>query len=157
MHVEIVTATLEHAHVLAPLMREQDKDEVMASGGLTPLEALVLSVNSTESDMRWTILMDGVPAAMWGTAPSQSSAVGQVWLLASPTIYKLGRRRFYAESAAYVSRMLERFATIANYVDVRNTVSMRWLENLGFHCLQIAPEFGFERRPFALYALNRPE
>lgn len=139
-------------------MREADRDEVMASGGITPLEALVLSVGYTASDMRWTILMDGVPAAMWGASADDTSADhGQVWLLASPTIYKLGRRRFYAESRAYVSRMLDRFATLANYVDARNTVSMRWLENLGFRCLQIVPAFGFERRPFVLYAKTRSE
>lgn len=158
MHVEIVPATLAHAHELAPLMRKQDRDEVMASGGVTPLEALVLSVNVTAPDLRWTILMDGVPAAMWGAAADDSTVNhGIVWLLASPTIYKLGRRRFYAESSLYVSRMLDRFATIANYVDARNTVSMRWLENLGFRCLQIVPAFGFERRPFVLFSKNRSE
>lgn len=158
MNVEIVPATLAHARALAPLMREQDKDEVMASGGLTPLEALVLSVNSTTPDLRWTILMDGIPAAMWGAAGDDSSPDhGIVWLLASPTIYKLSRRRFYAESNAYVARMLKRFATLANCVDARNSVSMRWLENLGFRCLQIIDHYGVERRPFVLYAKHRSE
>jgi hypothetical protein len=133
-------------------MRQQDKDEVWASGGFTPLEALAFSVEVTNEDMRWTALADGVPFCMWGASEHiQDPTLGVVWLLGSDHIYQI-KRRFILESRKYVSMMHDRFDTLANYVDARNTVSMRWLETLGFHAVRTVQHHGHERRPFILYA-----
>lgn len=150
--IRIIPATLAHAQLLAPNMRQQDKDEVMASGGYTPLDALAMSVQVSEPGMCWTALENFTPFLMFGAAPNRDDAtLGVVWLLGSDYVYNV-KKTFVRESYNYVARMHARFDVLANYVDARNTVSQKWLEALGFGALSVDPQHGHERRPFILYA-----
>jgi hypothetical protein len=151
MRIEIVPACLMAALALAPLMREADRNEVRASVGMQPLEALTFAVNVTPSALGWTALGDGHPICMWGAAPHPEDAdLGVVWLLGSDDIYKV-RKRFLIESRTYVRQMHEWFPVLANYVDARNVTSQKWLEWLGFRAAHTDPHYGVERRPFILY------
>lgn len=148
--IRIVPATFEHAEILAPNLRKQDKDEVMASGGYDPLGALALSVSV--STMAWTAFEDLMPFVMFGAAAHRDDPeLGVVWLLGSDHIYNV-KKTFLVQSRNYVSRMHDSFDTLANYVDARNTTSQKWLEALGFQALEVNEHYGYERRPFILYA-----
>jgi len=152
MKIEIVQAVSKHAHFLAPFLRQQDKNEVLASGGRDPLEALLRSVELSDPDMCWTALIDGYPEVMWGVAGNPDNpSVGCVWLLSSEEMYK-HKRRFLLESASYVSKMQSRYDTLFNYVHAVNTTSQKWLLSLGFTAHERVEEYGVAKEPFILFA-----
>lgn len=157
MRIEIVKATREHAHGLAPKLRKSDAKEVMASGGYSPLDALLQSVEYSDPDSCWTALLDGEPSIMWGAAPFLSADEGEhgvVWLLSSDEMYKIPGR-FLQESKHYVGYMLEKFDTLHNWVDATNIKSQQWLEALGFRACLRENEHGVAKIPFILYARAR--
>jgi len=156
--IEIVNATLDHAYDLAPKLRTSDADEVMASGGHTPLEALELSVTLSDPATCWTALLDGEPEIMWGAAPYTDAPTGNhgiVWLLSSNEMYKIPGR-FMKESAEYVSIMLKHFDSLHNFVSVNNIRSQQWLEGLGFLACDRDETHGVAKTPFILYAKANP-
>ena len=146
MKIEIVPATAEHARLLAPNLRQSDKEEVMASCGNEPLEALLRSVEL--SQVCWTALLDDRPEIMWGAAPYPlDDSWGIVWLLSSDRMYEVPGR-FLEESDNYVNKMLETFSTLFNYVDARNTKSRMWLKRLGFEEMPRVESYGHAGLPF---------
>ena len=156
MEIEIVDATEEHASGLAPNLRAADALEVKVSSGLSPLNALLASVElSTHS---WTALLDGKPEIMWGVAPYSYSNSrlnqGVVWLLSSDELYRIPRR-FVKESNIYVSKMFETYDTLFNYVHAKNTKSCKWLENMGFEAVDRREEYGVGQQPFILYVRHK--
>lgn len=150
MKIEIVPATPDHAHLLAPNLRQSDKNEVMASGGREPLEALLRSVELSHPECRWTALLDGRPEIMWGAAQINQDRVGCVWLLSSEEMYRIPGRFLY-ESVQYVEKMFQTFDTLFNYVHAMNIKSQQWLENLGFTAIDRENEYGVGKQPFILY------
>ena len=150
MKIEIVPATVEHARDLAPRLRQQDKDEVWASGRHDPESALVSSVEVSE--VCWTALLDDTPEIMWGAAryPIEGN-YGVVWLLSSEEMYRIPGR-FLHESEVYVSKMHESFDTLFNYVHAANIKSQRWLLGLGFHKVSVHPNFNGNGETFILFA-----
>lgn len=151
MKIEIVPATPDHAHLLAPNLRQSDKNEVMASGGREPLEALLRSVELSNPETCWTALLDGHPEIMWGAAPMPQDGVGCVWLLSSEEMYQIPGR-FLFESVQYVEKMFQTFDTLFNYVHATNIKSQQWLENLGFTAIAREEEYGVAKEPFILFA-----
>jgi hypothetical protein len=132
-------------------MRQQDQDEVMASGGYTPLEALTVSI--AVSDEAWCALEDGVPFVMWGVTDVDLGR-GIVWLLGSEYILKI-KKRFWIESFKYVRELHTRFSILANHVDARNSISRSWLERLGFVPVGAPVHFGDQNHPFIMYVSQR--
>lgn len=153
MKIEIVEATVDHARDLAHRLRESDKAEVYASGGHNPERALVGSVNASE--VSWTALLDGRPEIMWGAAEyPYMEKTGIVWLLSSEEMYKIPGR-FIQESHEYVSKMMETFDTLFNYVHAANIKSQQWLEMLNFHAVSRNEKHGYSQEPFILYARSK--
>ncbi|KKK51961.1 hypothetical protein LCGC14_3109710, partial [marine sediment metagenome] len=140
MEIEIVKATEEHAKDLAPRLRRDDKWEVMCSSGLNSLDALTQSVHF--STMAWTALLDGVPEIMWGAATfPPNPSMGIVWLLSSEELYRIPGR-FMKETAIYLSKMLEVFDTLFNYVHIGNIKSIKWLEANNFQAVETIEKMG---------------
>lgn len=139
---------------LAPRLRESDKKEVYASGGLTPERALMASVSASE--LAWCALLDGTPEIMWGAAHydyniTTRKRTGVVWLLSSEEMYKIPGR-FIEESHVYVNEMLTEFDLLFNYVHANNIKSQQWLEMLGFEAKGRNETYGFAQEPFILYS-----
>ena len=151
MNIEIVPATHEHAVDLAPRLRADDRHEVWASGGRTPVEALLASLKASDPDMCWAATCDGKCEIMWGVA-RDTDHIGFVWLLGSDWIYTI-KRRFWRESIRYVSRMHTRYMLLTNYVHHDNAASIRWLEIMGFEPRDRVEEFGVGKEPFIRYEL----
>ncbi len=157
MDIQIVPATLEHARALAPRLRQADKDEVFASGGHTPERALVMSVNV--STVAWTALLDGEPEIMWGASsydysPDEDHLMGIVWLLSSDRMYEIPDR-FIEESHTYVSKMMDTFDTLFNYVHLANRKSRLWLHKLGFKSYGVEHNYNGRGESFMLFARSK--
>lgn len=149
---QIVKPEEFHIIHIAEKMRLDDQREVWAMAHMTPEEALRASIKSKGE--KHTVLADGEPIAMFGVGlPSMMSGRGVPWLLAREGFEKyfksIGRY-----SRRYIDYALDVYDSLENYIDIRNTTSIRWLRWLGFNFDQ--PEvFGPDKRLFMRFWKRR--
>lgn len=128
--IEIVPARPSHVRRIAAVMRQADRDEVEAATGKDVLP--VLAASFRRSSICMVALVDGKPEVMFGAGDlSILTGLGAPWLLGSDAIER-HRREFLRMSVYWRSQLLERYSTLRNMVDCRNTVAIRWLRWLGF-------------------------
>lgn len=147
----IVEATEAHIPVLAANLRECDLDETQATVGMDPRLALQMSLRL--SDVAWTALdHDGVPMAMFGAArDTTQQKAGIVWLLGTDKMDEL-HHFVLRNSVPYMRKLHKIYPFLHNFVDARNTKTLRWLEWCGFTIISFDPEYGIEKRPFYQFA-----
>lgn len=147
--VEITPARLCDVWAMERL-RPEDAAEVMASGGYSPVEAIIDSwAHSRET---YTIRFNGQPAGMFGVAihPAGTTLapIGVAWLLTTPVVDKYPVT-FFRESKRVVKEFASRYGLLMNFVDARYTRALLWAERLGFHVHSPIP-FGKGGEPFRM-------
>ncbi len=96
--------------------------------------------------------MNGVPEIMFGVGDLNILAgVGAPWLLGTDAVEKHGPA-FLRRSRNFRDQLLTRYSVLRNFVDDRNTVSIRWLRWLGFTLLDPVEIRGYQFRLFELRA-----
>ncbi len=126
-------------------MRKEEIDEVMASHGHTPEEALLFCFNS--STERLTFLYKGEVMGMFGISTScLLSDSASIWLLTSESINKMWIR-FLKLSRGFIKSILTRYSVLYNYVDKRHSISISWLKWCGAD-IQEAKPYGKMGLPF---------
>lgn len=125
----MLPATEDDARELAPMLRAEDRSEVMALG-LDPLDGLLQSLAGASE--AWTWRDEGRIVCMAGVAPlSLIGRTGVPWLLGSALV-AAHRRAFMVETRNTVARWLTMFDVLRNVVDARYSAAIRWLRWLGF-------------------------
>ena len=143
-------AVLADALQLAPKMRKADREEIRASNGSSPLEALVIPFTYKKS-RSYTIIgtvKEGV-IGMFGVSPTKDPEYGIAWLLSSEILFK-HTKQFIKECPYWVSQMSEGYTYIYNWVDRRNWKSLKWLQYLGFEAKEEMKQYGVGKLPFLL-------
>jgi len=143
-------AILADALQLAPKVRIADREEIRASDGKSPLEALVIPFTYKEG-RNYTIIgtvNEGV-IGMFGVAPTKDPEYGIAWLLSSEDLFK-HTKQFIKECPYWVSQMSEGYTYIYNWVDRRNWKSLKWLQFLGFEAKEEIKQYGVGKLPFLL-------
>lgn len=144
---DTVEAWVDH---IAANMRQSDLEEVAASCTLTPREALQHSVaSSTHGYMIESSTLG--PVAIFGAAPHVLEGVGSVWMLGTEGVVTEGLGIARA-TRPYLDELNRAYWMLWNFIDARNTVSMRWLRWGGFKLLAEHPTHGPEGRPFFTFA-----
>lgn len=146
--VQIREATVYDAIALAKLMRRADADEVMASSGVTPRAATVLSLQQSHS--AFAGFVNGEMVALFGCRRTDDG--GCPWLLGTDAIERVSRT-FLRESRSMVRQMRGYYGILSNRVDDRNEVSKRWLKWLGFELHDPEP-WGFSGLPFRYFEMR---
>lgn len=160
--IEVIPATLEHAQLLAPAMRQSDVAEVSASGGFDPLQAVLASMRLSEESH--SAMLDDQVLAIWGVTPMTKEAkrsvrlagsvkVGAVWMLASHLVDR-HPALFLRCCKPEVKRLMSRWDALVNAIDCRNERALRWARWLGFEIGAPLP-FGVLQLPFRLITLRR--
>lgn len=150
---EVVLATPEHIAALAPRLRQSDKDEIKASTGDTPEDALLISLACSPKSWAW--LHDGEVIAVFGVAAHPHDPTkGIPWLLGSPEVEK-HKVFFLRTCGAYIDEMLDEYPVLENWVDCRNTASIQWLAWCGFILADVHPFYGAQRLPFIRFVKVR--
>lgn len=129
-------------------MRPEDAAEIMASGGYSPVQAIIESwACSREAYGVW---FNGEPACVFGvsqtTIGTELSPVGVAWLLTTPSVDR-HPIAFWRTSKAVVKDLVERYGTLLNFVDARYARSIEWARRLGFSVSPAVP-FGKAGLPF---------
>lgn len=133
-----------HVERVAQEMRPADREEVCALGGLTPRQALDFSLS--HNGPRWTGLLDGEPAAIFGVVPMTVLGGGGVaWLLGTPLL-ETHWRTFARASKPLAAELLARYDELVNVVHAKNCVALRWLEWMGATFTRNGQRIYFELR-----------
>lgn len=136
-------ATWSDAIALAARLRPADVQELAAASGMAPTAALEAGVKS--SVYCRAALLDGVVFSIFGVVSKRE--FGAAWMLASDQIAQ-SPRLIVNESSHWI-RQLHRFHDVlANVVDERNTLHVRWLKWCGFSVIRRIESFGPQRLPF---------
>lgn len=140
-------STPEDVAYLAPRLRKEDVEEVLAAGGASVEESLMEGLRSPDG-CSTAIDDDGNPVLMFGTTPLPiGPTVGGIWLLASEDIHR-HRMDFLRQSRPFIERFHEKYPLLMNYADCRNTVHHRWLRWCGFKFINIVRGLGPGNHPF---------
>lgn len=122
-------ATQADADHVAAYLRQADLIELRAAGIADPVKEV--REGWTGSDWTKAVLIDGVPAILYGVAPTGLRGCGSPWMLATDGIHAI-RREFLLGSRGEVERMREAYCFLVNQVHRCNALSIRWLKWLGF-------------------------
>ena len=143
-------AKLADSLELAPKIRKGDRQEIMASDGASPLEALVIPFTQKNAKI-YSIIgtqSEGV-IGMFGSTPSKEKGYGVVWLLSSEDLFK-HTKQFIQECPKWINDMSKGYEYVYNFVDERNWKSLKWLQFLGFEPKRKIGDFGIGKMPFLL-------
>lgn len=141
--VAFVPATEGHIKECAENMRKQDRAEVMAAYGHSPLEALERAMKHGAI----AALADGKVVAVYGiSSRSPITRVGSPWMLTTNEVEK-HRKLFLKHTKQQVNQWRREYTVMFNYVDARYTQAIRWLKWLGFTVYPAEP-FGPYGAPF---------
>lgn len=123
-------ALAEDILVIAPEMKQIDRNELALWSGMDPFGGLGLSF--AMSVRRWTMLVDGRPLGMGGVTHSGKAGVGTAWLLSReiPRVARTPLMKFMMRD--WLPAMHGVFPVLGNFVDSRNAETIRWLERCGF-------------------------
>ncbi len=124
-------STIEDIAYLAPRLRVEDVEEVLAAGGKDIHECLMDGLSSPDGCISGVDENDK-PVVMFGTAPAPGAdGVGIIWLLASEDIHH-HRVDFLRQSRPFVEAFNRKYQLLMNFTDCRNTLHHRWLRWCGF-------------------------
>ena len=123
--IAIRNANLDDAYSLAPRLREADRREIAALSGVTPLTALVASLN--RSTVARAVLIDDRVHGMFGYSADPLGRAAMVWALGSDHLPKK-RIALIKEMKQFLDGVQERHGRLVNIVDVDNTDAIELLK-----------------------------
>lgn len=121
--------TPEDVAVVREHIRKENVEELQMQDGLELDSIMQWCVDN--SALALTGEFDGEPVCLFGVVDAQMPGEGAPWMFGSSLIDKHAVP-FLKASRYVVSRMLQEWAHLQNWTDVRNTRGLRWLKFMGF-------------------------
>ena len=129
-NVKVVPSTgFDVSFMLGEGLRQQDIEELEALNR-DPAEVLWNCYFNT-GPFVFTVLVDCEPAAMFGVVGTAEKDVGVPWMIGTDKLLS-AKRALVTESIKWIDFLQTIYPRLVNYVDERNTVSIRWLKAMGF-------------------------
>lgn len=135
-------------------LRQADIEELKASCGLEPKEALEESLKVSE--LTWVIVGKGGSIVGVFGLSRLAPHVGMPWLLATEEIETFSRT-FLRNSMDVIQFMLTCYPTLTNYVDSRHASAIVWLKWLRFSFIEQPIILNDPDVPFLQFTLHRKE
>lgn len=149
-------ATLADAHDVARRLRQPDRDEVLAAGGVSAEFILPSFVDRGSEVYASGIEELGRPEVLFGVSPIVGVDRGAtIWLLGTDTLFDYPVE-FAVNSRIWFERFHERYDLLTNFIDARNERHLKWLKWLGFVAVRQWDRFGAHGLPFIEFASYRP-
>ena len=143
-HNHFRLSTLEDIKYLAPRLRQADKEEILASVGLTPYEALMIGY--LENVIVFTIVnKNNEPVAIFGINDVGNN-VGAIWLVATNKLKDI-QYSFLRENKKVIDFLNTKYKILWNFVDCRNSLHIKWLKWCGFKFIN-KKNYGVLNKPF---------
>lgn len=151
--VRITDTVIEDVYPVAQNMRQTDRDEIKASHGFEPLDALIAGVE--RSTICKTVWFNLVPIAVYGIVPTEDSNLACIWFLGADTLDQI-HLCFGHMSKKIIESFLDVYPYLYNFVDSRNTKSIGWLKWCGAEISEPEP-FGVSGINFQHFIFRRKE
>lgn len=146
--------TADDVEYLAANIRKADADEVLAWSGRSDV-AVILHESIATSPLCVAVEKRGQLLCIGGAAyRSLLSSTGVPWMLGTHALSNESRL-FVQHGRRCVEELLTRFDRLENYVDARNSKSIRWLRRIGFTVYDPEP-CGHGRLPFHRFCAGDP-
>ena len=132
-------------------LKKIDIIEMKRSHNITPEEGLRLSFKQS---MIAITVTDGWPIICSGINPL--SILGDkaiLWLLSTERIKDINIR-FVKNCRKFINHFLEFYPNLFNYIDVENTITLKWIKFLGAEIDEAKP-YGYEQKPFHRFTFRR--
>lgn len=127
-------ATMDDAHRIAPLLREQDRVECLAASGLPPEVVIPRAFAAPKGIVNFVETPNGEPILIKGVRPSAPN-IGIIWMVGTPLLeqhaYRLAR-----EAHRYMNEWHKKFPLMWNTAWVDNDLHVRWLKFMRFSFLR---------------------
>lgn len=144
--------TREDVDILVANMRPADMAELLATHDCDPHHALLHAISI--SPHRWAMDVNGELGFIGGFVPvSLLGGIGSPWLLGT-TLLNRYPGALTKVAMHYRDIGLGLYPVLTNYVDARNTKSIRWLRRLGYTIADEATPYGPQRMPFYKFELR---
>ena len=143
--IQIRTSVIPDISLVVQDLRTADYEEIMALG-VDPTEALHFGYVHGEC---YSGVKDNRVLFMFGVIPEGTA--GRIWLLGTNEVSS-NYVGFCRLSKEWVPRLLPRYTMLFNIADVRNKMTIKWLQWLGFEfgkSFTIGPE-GHQFKEFCL-------
>lgn len=131
--IDVRPAVVADAYWIASNLRAEDRAEVEAATGRSPLEIVPLSFDL--STQCYAILPDDDvrACALFGVADDpETTGLGLVWLLATDAVFPV-RRSVLEIAPSYLDKLSTKYPLgLHNLVDHRNLLHLRWCLKTGF-------------------------
>jgi hypothetical protein len=128
--ITFAPATPDDAAFIAAHLRAADRVELAVTDPGKDVGAILAE---SVRDSRWStvVRVDGVPAIVYGVAPTEVPHVGSPWMLATDDLLRI-RAFFLRHCRTEVAVMHASFVALYNRVHRDNVHAIRWLEYCGF-------------------------
>jgi hypothetical protein len=137
MKIEHKQAVIEDARRVIPLMRQVDKNQILALGAGVE-DTVAAAIHMSVGDA-WVTYFDGQIAAVWGIVPcSLVTGAAIPWLLTT-AIVERQPKTFFKESRRMMHLMARHYGRLENMIDVNHRASLRWARRVGFEVAAPAP------------------
>lgn len=143
-----------HAEAIKDRLRISDQIELHSATGKQSNE-IVLKAWAV-SLYNWTIMYEDHPIAIFGVAPQALLGyTGSPWMVGTDEM-KLPQAQIFVlrNSKKYINKMLDAFPYLMNFVDVRNTLSIKWLKWCGFNFYDPTP-YGYYKHLFHRFDMEK--
>ena len=146
----------QDCYEVADIICKQDAYEVLSSDGLSPLEALQISFETSYECN--TIVKNGFIMGMFGCGYGGDKLYGVPWMLTNGD-FRGFSKKFLKEAREWILKLSQRHLILYNYVHCENKKSIRWLKWLGFKFMREIPKYGFGKSDtfYEFYLVSRTE
>ena len=136
--------TLADIKYLAPRLRYEDKQEILAGIGLKPYEALLKGY--LENVIVFTIVnTKNKPVGIFGVNDC-GNGLGAIWLVATNDLSTV-QISFLRQCREVVKVFNKKYKILWNFVDCRNSLHIKWLKWCGFQFIN-KKQYGVLQKPF---------
>lgn len=143
-------ATMDDAHRIAPLLRQQDKVEVLAASGEMPEVVIPRAMRPPEGIVMFAETREKEPILIAGVRPF-APGVGTIWMVGTPLMEKRFGWALAREARKAVAEWHRVFPLMWNTAWAENDLHVRWLQFMGFSLLRRVQLRGFTFIEFARY------
>lgn len=121
---------MNDAHKIAPLLRKQDRLEILAASGVEPEVAIPRAFSEPKGICIFAERTNGDPIMIAGVRPTHHDA-GAIWMVGTDALEDLVYR-FPREARRYVAEWHKQFPILWNTAWAENDLHLRWLKFMGF-------------------------
>ena len=137
-------STLDDVEYLAPRLRFEDKQEILAASGLTPYDALKKSFENSQICLTIVNPKDE-PVGIFGVV-DLGGVIGGIWMLGTNNLAGI-QIAFLKECKKVIQLLNKKYKILWNYVDCRNQLHIKWLKWCGFKFIN-KQNYGVLNKPF---------